>query len=88
MVKEAPGLEFPCAFPVKVMVENGPSSRREVLDLAARHASFSRSRDVRYRASRNGRFESITINIRAESRQQLEALYRALNDLDVVKMML
>lgn len=82
------GLEFPCFYPVKVMVEHSADARRQVLDVVAEHVAFSRSSDVRYRASRQGRFESITITVRVESRQQLEALYQALHDLSAVKMML
>lgn len=88
MDEQTPGLQFPCAYPVKVMVENAPAARREVLAVAAGYAPFSLATDVRYRPSRNGRFESITITAQVESREQLEALYAALQGLKVVKMML
>ncbi len=82
------GLEFPCAYPVKVMVRSGSAARAEVLSVVAAHAHYSRADDVRTRASRNGRFESITITVQAQSREQLERLYQALGDLNVVKMLL
>lgn len=88
MENQAQGLEFPCAYPVKVMVESAPAARDEVLAAVAAHAEFCPTSDVRYRSSRNGRFESITITVQVESRDQLEALYHALRDLKVVKMML
>lgn len=88
MTQPASGLEFPCSYPVKVMVESGSAVHDQVLAVVAAYASFSRSDDVRSRASRNGRFESITVSVRAESREQLERLYQALNDLNVVKMLL
>lgn len=88
MEERAAGLEFPCSYPIKVMVEQAPAARRAVLAVAARHARFSIATDVRYRPSRNGRFESITITVQVESRTQLEDLYQAMGQLEAVKMML
>lgn len=88
MTDQPSGLDFPCRYPVKVMTESGADARRAVLAAVADHAEFSISEDVRYRPSRNGRFESITITVQAESREQLEALYAGLRRLDAVKMML
>ncbi|MGY6555311.1 MAG: YbeD family protein [Wenzhouxiangella sp.] len=88
MDEAASGLEFPCAYPVKVMIEKTAAARREVLAVAAAHAPFSLSGDVRYRPSRNDRYESITITVQVESRSQLEGLYGALRALKVVKMTL
>lgn len=88
MTKQAAGLEFPCSYPVKVMVESAPAARREVLAVVAEHAEFCSTTDVHYRPSRNGRFESITVTVLVDSRDQLESLYQALHDLKVVKMML
>ena len=87
-MEQTSGLEFPCSYPVKVMVEQSAAAREQVLDLVADHAAFGRESDVRYRPSSGGRFESITITVQVDSRQQLEALYQALHELDVVKMML
>jgi len=88
MQEPASGLEFPCAFPIKAMVESGPAARAAVLAELARQVRFDPASDVRVRPSRNGRFESITITVQVESRDQLESLYQALRQLDVVKMML
>lgn len=88
MDPQAPGLDFPCAFPIKAMVRSAPAARQAVLSEVARHVRFDPDADVRYRPSRNGRYESITITVQVESRDQLESLYQALRQLDVVKMML
>lgn len=88
MTQEAAGLEFPCVYPVKVMVESTLDARRQVLAVAAEHADYADPADVRFRPSRSGRFESITITVQAQSRDQLERLYEALRSLAVVKMML
>lgn len=87
-MNQASGLEFPCHYPVKVMIEKTPAARRQVLAVAAAQVDFRADRDVRYLASRNDRYESITITAAVESRAQLETLYQVLRALDVVKMML
>lgn len=83
---QSEGLTFPCRYPVKVMAESGALSA--VLTVVRRHAGFSPDQDVRSRASRNGRFEAITVTVAVETRAQLEALYADLHRLDAVKMML
>ncbi len=88
MTEPAAGLQFPCAYPVKVMVESTPLARGQVLAVMARHAQYADPDGVRSRPSRNGRFESITITAQIQSRAQLEGLYQALRELEVVKMML
>ncbi len=84
----AGGLEFPCDYPVKAMVRTGPDAHDQVLEAVARHATLSDADTVRVRASRNGRFESLTITVKADSRDQLERVYAELRALDVVVMML
>lgn len=83
---EPQGLVFPCQYPVKVMSEAG--AKKTILALVERHAEFRPDEDVRTRPSRNGRFESITVTVEAQSREQLEGLYADLRRLEVVKMML
>ncbi|OAB61906.1 hypothetical protein AY599_07100 [Leptolyngbya valderiana BDU 20041] len=88
MTAENTPLEFPCHFPIKAMVRASDQARAEVLDVVSSHVGFDPERDVRRRASRNGRFESVTISVRVESRQQLERIYIDVRKLDAVLMML
>lgn len=81
-------LEFPCTFPVKVMGRADSEFRRSVLDIVRRHAPEVSEADVRCQDSSRGRFISITVEIRAQSREQLDALYRELNGHESVLMTL
>jgi putative lipoic acid-binding regulatory protein len=81
-------LEFPCVFPVKVMLISSDGARRDALETVSAHVGFDAERDVRRRASRNGRYESVTISVRVESREQLEGIYRDLRRLEAVVMTL
>lgn len=81
-------LEFPCIFPIKVMMRSSAQARDEVLETVNSHVKFDSARDVRRRPSRNGRFESVTITVHVESRAQLEQIYMDVRRLDAVVMTL
>lgn len=81
-------LEFPCRWPVKAMVVAGEDSLREVLGVITRHAELPDEHDVKIRPSRNGRYESITVIVDAQSRRHLEIIYTEIRALDAVKMTL
>ncbi len=81
-------MEFPCIFPVKVMGANHDDFERLVVDIIQKHASVTVEHEVVRRPSRNGRFVSVTVHVWAESRAQLDALYRELSAHERVLMML
>lgn len=85
--EESP-LVFPCRFPIKAMGRDDPDFRERVLKTIAAHASFDHDEDVRMRPSRNGRFISITVTIKAGSREQLDSIYEALQACESVIMAL
>ena len=81
-------LEFPCRYPVKAMTRTRDQAVGRVLE-AMTDAGARPDRDsVSVRPSRNGRFQSITVDVQAESREDLEAVYARLRDLDIVVMTL
>lgn len=81
-------LEFPCRYPVKAMTRTSDRALDQVLAVMASHDMQPDGDSVRLRASRNGRFQSITVEVLAQSRARLEALYRDLRALDIVVMTL
>lgn len=81
-------LEFPCEFPVKVMGRASGEFHEAVREVVARHVPEEDQQELSTQDSSAGRFVSITVVIRARSRQQLDDLYRELNDLDLVLMTL
>jgi uncharacterized protein len=72
-------LEFPCAFPVKMMGRDGREFREAAFEVIERHAGPVRDEAVRESSSREGRFVSITVTITATSQQQLDDIYRDLS---------
>lgn len=83
-----PALEFPCEFPLKVMGRAGGGFDALVVELVRRHVADLDPRAVRSRASRGGSYLAVTVTVRAESRSQLDALYRELSGHERVLMVL
>lgn len=68
-------LEFPCDFPIKMMGHDRREFHEAARAVIEQHAGPVDEDAVRLASSRNGRFVSLTITIRAQSRQQLDAIY-------------
>ena len=81
-------LEFPCDFPIKVMGHNTADFETLMIELIQPHVPDLDLTLLTVRESRNGRYLSITVPIRAISRSQLDAIYQALSDHERVVMAL
>ncbi len=81
-------LAFPCDFPIKVMGETQPGFAQEVMAVVLRHAPDFDAATMEMRKSRLGKYLSLTVTVRATSREQLDDLYRDLCDHPMVKMVL
>lgn len=77
-------LDFPCDFPIKMMGRDRRQFHEAARAVIEQHAGPVDENAVRLAASRNGRFVSLTITIRAESRQQLDAIYMDLTAHDEI----
>ena len=81
-------LAFPCDFPIKIMGETQPGFAQAVMDVVLRHAPDFDASTMEMRRSRLGKYLSLTVTVRASSREQLDNLYRDLCDHPMVKMVL
>jgi putative lipoic acid-binding regulatory protein len=81
-------LEFPCAFPVKIMGLMQDDFAQTMLDIVLRHAPDFDAATVEMRSSSGGKYLSLTCTIRATSKAQLDALYRELSGHPLVSMAL
>ena len=81
-------LEFPCAFPLKVMGLAGEELAQAVLEVVLRHAPDYDGSTMEMRASSSGKYLSLTCTIQATSKPQLDALYRELSSHPLVKVVL
>jgi hypothetical protein len=81
-------LTFPTAFPIKVMGRRTDGFAQAIVDVVLRHAPDFDPGEVEMRASRKGKYLSLTVTINATSREQLDALYRELTSHPMVVMVL
>ena len=81
-------IRFPVEFPIKVMGRQGTDLARVAREIIERHAGELQPEQVRERPSAAGNFLSITFTIQAQSREQLDALYRELSACELVLMAL
>jgi putative lipoic acid-binding regulatory protein len=80
--------EFPCDVPVKVFGLNDDVFREAVLSIVQTYfPSFERD-DLVERLSRQDRYLSLTVTVRAESRSTIDALYTELSAHDAILMVL
>ena len=68
-------LEFPCDFPIKVMGRAEPGFDDLVVELVRRHAPDLHEGAVTSRPSKGGKWVSVTVTLRAESKSQVDAIY-------------
>ena len=73
-------IEFPTPFAVKIMGRNEEGFVDHATGLVTAHTAGREPLSVAARESRNGRFLSVTVEITAESKAQLHAIYQALSD--------
>lgn len=75
---EAPKIEFPCSYPLKVVGDAADDFREFVVAVLERHAGPIEMDALQVIASRNGRFLSVRATIIATGETQLQALFQEL----------
>jgi putative lipoic acid-binding regulatory protein len=81
-------LVFPCDFPIKVLGEAAADFDALVVSIVRRHVPDLREGAVTSKASRQGRYVSVTVTVQARSQAQLDALYVELSGHERVLMVL
>ncbi len=73
-----PQIEFPCAYPIKVMGQHDAGFADCILEVIHRHAPGFDQEAIVYRESSGGRYLSVTVTITATGQDQLKALFEDL----------
>lgn len=81
-------LEFPCDFAIKAMGETSDDLDAIVIEIVRRHVDDIAEGAVSSKQSSGGKFTSITVMIRATSKQQLDAIYQELSSHQRIKYVL
>ncbi len=74
-------MEYPCDHILKVVGLNKPGFLDQILEVVCKHMPFEQnSKTVSSRTSRDDKYLSLTLNLFAESREQLDTLYEAISE--------
>ncbi|HCA25592.1 MAG TPA: hypothetical protein DEP32_15630 [Pseudomonas sp.] len=85
---QAPKIEFPCQYPIKVIGTAGDDFAEVICEVVERHAPGIDTTTIDVKDSKNGRFLSLRLVIIATGQDQLEALHRDLKATGRVHMVL
>jgi uncharacterized protein len=81
-------IEYPSAFPIKVMGAHVEGFTQAVLAVARQFDPDFDEASVESRPSKGGNYLGLTITVTATSREQLDELYRTLSTHPMVKVVL
>ncbi len=85
---EPPKIEFPCDYPIKVVGDAAEDFTAMVCQVVTRHDPEFDAESIQIVPSRNGRFVSVRITLRATGEAQLQALFAELKACERVHMVL
>ncbi len=86
--QEASLIEYPSAFPIKVMGQNVDGFVHAITQIAERFDPAFDASTVELRPSSGGKYLGVTVTVTATSREQLDELYRTLSTHPLVKVVL
>jgi putative lipoic acid-binding regulatory protein len=81
-------IEYPCDFPIKVMGARVDGFAEAMAAVAQQFDPSFNPATIEMRPSKAGNYLSVTLTIKATSREQLDNLYRALTSHPMVKVAL
>ena len=81
-------IEYPCEYPIKIMGRSQPGFAQMIVEIVKRHAPDFDPATVEMRSSKAHKYLSLTCTFRAQSKEQLDALYQELCDHPKVVMVL
>ena len=81
-------IEFPSAFPIKVVGSNEDGFVHAITHIARQFDSTFDASTIELRESGGGKYLGLTITVQATSREQLDDLYRALSTHPMAKWVL
>ena len=88
MIADTPLADYPCDFPIKILGHTQAGFAQAMLEIVRRHAPDFDGSSMEMKSSKRGKYLSLTCVIRADSREQLDRLYRELCDHPMVVMVL
>lgn len=85
---QKPLIDFPSDFPIKVVGVMSDGFAQAIADLILEHDPEFHTGKIDMKPSSKGNYLSLTVTVKATSREQLDNIYRALTSHDLVKFVL
>lgn len=85
---DAKGFDFPCDYQVKAMGLDNGEFHDVVVEILGKHCEEIDHEKIVCKASRNGKYLSVSVTIEAKSREHLDAIYDELTAHEKVLMRL
>jgi putative lipoic acid-binding regulatory protein len=76
--EDAPQVEFPCDYPVKVMGLDVDGFSEAIIEIIRRHAPDLKDENISFRPSKHGKYLAVNVIILAQGVEQLQALFEDL----------
>lgn len=86
--QEAPTIEFPCSYPIKVIGKATAGYEQEVIAVVEKHAGKIAADLIQIHPSRQQNYLSVNVTIMATGEDQLRKLFLDLKIIKSVKMVL
>lgn len=83
-IEEESLIKFPCEFPVKVMGAAIPEFHTAITKIASTHDSKFNPDQITQNVSKTGKYVSLTLNIHAKDKPQLDAIYKDFTEHELV----
>lgn len=86
--QEAPKIEFPCLYPIKVIGKAVDDFQATVVEAIESHTGTITSELIKVQNSRNSNYLSVTVTIAATGEEQIKNIFQELKKIESVKMVL
>ncbi len=87
-VEEAPKIEFPCLYPIKIIGRSVEGFQATVIEVVERHTGDLDADLINIQASAQSSYLSVRVTIAATGEEQLRNLFEDLKALESVKLVL
>jgi putative lipoic acid-binding regulatory protein len=87
-VEEAPKIEFPCLYPIKIIGRSVEGFQATVIEVVERHTGDLDADLINIQASAQSNYLSVRVTIAATGEEQLRNLFEDLKALESVKLVL
>lgn len=81
-------LKFPCDFPISIMGMNVPEYKEQIFAILKKHVPEVKEKDLHTAYSANKKYCSLKTRFTAQSRKQMDELYKELTAHELVKWVL